>query len=90
MKSVKTQPRFQCDFCKRRSTRSVMEKHEKRCFRNPDRFCDECGNTGEVTINVSDIADGVGGSFQSSCPYCSKFDAKTISRDRGTGERERR
>lgn len=79
MKPVKTQPRFQCDFCKRRSVRHVIEKHEPRCFRNPNRFCDECQNTREVTIYVDDIAEGIGGSFQSPCQYCSKFDAKQLA-----------
>ena len=42
-----------------------MEKHEKRCFRNPNRFCDACGNTGKV-VEVD-------------CTYCSKFDAKQLA-----------
>ena len=49
MKEVRTQQRYKCDFCKYRSTKSVMEKHEKRCYRNPDRFCDYCENRGYTT-----------------------------------------
>lgn len=79
MKPVKTMPRFQCDYCKKRSTRSVMEIHERRCFRNPNRFCDHCNNTGEIEIFMADICDGgYGGSFQQPCEYCEKFDAEML------------
>ena len=57
-----------------------MEKHEKRCFRNPNRFCDACGNTGKVVehhwsgsaVERSKIATVA-------CEYCSKFDAKQLA-----------
>jgi len=89
MKPVKTQPRFQCDFCKKRSTRSVMELHERRCYRNPNRFCDACGNKGSVTVWVNDVCEGYGGSFEQPCEYCAKFDRQQLAeieaRERGDG-----
>ncbi len=79
MQPVKTQPKFKCDFCKKRSVKSVIAKHEIRCFRNPHRFCDHCDNTGEVTIFADDICEGIGGSFQQPCQYCSKFNPDTLA-----------
>jgi len=75
---VKTLPKFKCDFCKKRSTRYVMEIHERRCFRNPNRFCDECQNKGTVTILHNDICEGYGGSHEIPCQYCSKFDPEML------------
>lgn len=46
MRPVKTQPRFRCDFCRKVSTRAAMEKHERICWNNPDRYCDLCDNKG--------------------------------------------
>lgn len=64
---VKQQPKFKCDFCKKRSTRAVMETHERRCFRNPNRFCEACQNTKNYSGTPGD------------CPYCSKFDKKLLA-----------
>lgn len=47
-----------------------MEKHERRCFRNPNRFCDYCENKG-YTTEQEDIY-----TFKQTCPYCAKRDAK--------------
>ena len=69
---VKTQPRFKCDFCKKRSTRAGMELHERRCYRNPDRFCDYCQNTG---IEAGDGSKD----FYPPCPYCAKFDKQQLA-----------
>lgn len=63
---VKTQPKFKCDFCKRRSIKSAMERHEKRCFRNPNRFCETCNNKGVVTEYYD-----FGHQEDRGCPYCS-------------------
>ena len=46
-----------------------MELHEKRCFRNPDRYCDYCHNDGTV---IED--DGGSYGYRVPCPYCAKFD----------------
>src|ERR1039458_3706726 len=48
MRPVKTRPRWRCDFC-RYSSSSVtgMEVHERRCWKNPNRICDLCGNRSE-------------------------------------------
>lgn len=69
MKPVKTMPRFQCDFCKRRSTKARMAIHEKRCFRNPNRICDNCDNTGTVYYEYDQTMP---------CEYCSKFDPQQL------------
>jgi hypothetical protein len=80
MKKVKTIQRYQCDFCKKRSIKSVIEKHEKRCFRNPNRFCDYCNNKGYTTECHGDlIEDGdCGLSERVPCPYCASFDKKKL------------
>ena len=44
MKPIKTQQRYRCDFCKKTGVKSTMAIHEKRCFRNPNRYCDYCDN----------------------------------------------
>lgn len=80
MKPVKTQPRYKCDFCKYRSTKHVMEKHELRCYRNPDRFCDYCENVGYTIECHGDLIEkgDCGLSERIDCPYCSKFDKKML------------
>ncbi len=74
MKPVKTQPRFKCDFCKKRSTKTAMERHERRCFRNPDRYCDFCENQGFTWETVLENYPDA----KMDCPYCGRRDeAKT-------------
>lgn len=68
---VKTLPKFKCDFCKKRSTASVITKHEKRCYRNPNRFCDFCENTGRVSSGNDEGVEDL-------CPYCAKFNEETL------------
>lgn len=46
MHLVKTKPRYRCDFCRTIRTKEAMVAHEQRCWRNPDRFCVFCENTG--------------------------------------------
>lgn len=70
MKEVKVMPRFKCDFCKHRSTKASMLKHEGRCFRNPNRYCDYCQNKGETEEGVEHYT------YKVPCPYCSKRDPK--------------
>ena len=77
MKEVKTQKRYKCDFCKRRSTKAVMLLHEKRCYRNPARFCDYCKNKGYTDESVG--GDGELSMWEKvDCPYCSKFSATQL------------
>ena len=66
MRPIKTRPRFHCDFCSYTSS-SVpgMERHEKVCWANPNRFCDLCKNKGHL---YEDYA-------ATPCPYCSRYDA---------------
>jgi uncharacterized CHY-type Zn-finger protein len=66
---VKTMQKYKCDFCKKRGIKSAIEKHERRCFRNPNRFCDTCKNTGKTIEIVPEY-----GTFTNDCPYCSRFD----------------
>ena len=73
MKQVKVHPKFKCDFCKKRSVKSVMALHEKRCFRNPNRFCDYCENKGFIEEHYEGI-----GTQKIDCPYCSTFNPKKL------------
>lgn len=66
---VKVQPKFKCDFCKRRSVKHVMLKHEMRCFKNPNRFCDFCQNIRYT--QVYDVENGSTADFD--CQYCEKY-----------------
>ena len=50
-----------------------MEKHEKICFRNPNRFCDYCKNDGKT----EEFEEGIG-HYVLDCPYCSRFDKKQL------------
>lgn len=72
MKEVRTQKKYKCDFCKRRSIKSAMERHEKVCFRNPNRYCELCENKGFTVEweNAGEIR------IEIPCPYCSKFSAE--------------
>lgn len=67
MTPIKTQQRYRCDFCKRTSIKSAMERHEKRCFRNPNRVCDYCNNKGYTVEEIVDHYD-----LKVDCPYCSR------------------
>ena len=49
-----------------------MELHEKRCFRNPNRFCDYCQNKGYTEYNEQ------GYILKDPCPYCGSFDKKKL------------
>lgn len=70
---VKVMPKFRCDFCKKRSIKSVMELHEKRCFRNPNRYCDYCDNKG-FTLETIEI----GFEAKVDCPFCSRFNPEQL------------
>jgi len=78
MKAIKTQQRFRCDFCKHTGTKSSMIIHEKRCYRNPNRFCDYCDNTGKVEVETLEDGSGYSKSIMGDCPYCSKFNPKML------------
>lgn len=51
-----------------------MERHEKICFRNPNRFCEYCENKG-YTMEI--IAEGFPAQ-KTDCPYCASFDRKKL------------
>lgn len=71
MKAVKTMQKYKCDFCKKRSIKTAMERHEKVCFRNPNRFCDYCENKGYTWETELEGYP----SHKVDCPFCSRFDA---------------
>ena len=77
MKLIKTRPQYRCDFCRYRAGLVGMTNHEKICWRNPDRFCEYCGNKGYYLEDHGDIEGSV--TEKILCPYCSKF--KPISND---------
>lgn len=69
---VTTRPRFKCQFClSYRATIKAVEKHEGICWQNPNRFCPECKNTGEV---LTDYGLEPQYEHEIPCPYCSKED----------------
>lgn len=72
MKAVKTLQKYKCDFCNKRSVKHAMELHEKRCFRNPNRFCDYCENKGFTEEYEEHYL------LKQNCPFCSRFDAKQL------------
>lgn len=79
MISVKVLPKFKCDFCKKRSSKAAMEKHERRCYRNPNRFCDHCENLGFTSESLFDDDTGGGKIEQVPCEYCAKFNKETLA-----------
>lgn len=70
MKEVITRQKYKCDFCKKRGIKTAMEKHERRCFRNPNRYCDSCENKGYYLVGVEHMT------YEEPCIYCSKRDPK--------------
>ena len=72
MKEVKTQKRYKCDFCKKRGIKRKMEFHEGICYRNPNRMCVECKNTGKTIMDLEGFRSEV------DCHYCSAFDKKKL------------
>ncbi len=52
---VKKVKRYYCDFCKKSGCAAGhMKKHEKRCIRNPQRFCGMCELMGRDQISLKD------------------------------------
>lgn len=84
MRAVKTLQRYKCDFCNFRSTKQYMKIHEKRCFRNPNRYCDFCDNKGYVVEHENEI-----GTLKHDCPYCSSFDKEKLKAIEEREEKER-
>jgi hypothetical protein len=76
MKPVKTKPRFKCDFCNFKATEPTVEKHEVICWKNPNRYCKACGNTGII----KQIID-VGLVDRIDCYYCSQKHKDDIYKD---------
>jgi hypothetical protein len=67
MKPVQSKPRFRCDFCRFQATEPTVIKHERICWRNPERHCPTCNNTGVIAW-VEDIYP-----YNEPCPYCARF-----------------
>lgn len=57
---IKTRPRYRCEFCRHIATTPAIERHERICWKNPNRYCDLCENTGNIHEE--------GHTFP--CPYC--------------------
>lgn len=78
MKLVKSKPKYKCDFCRRQSTKNAMEKHEKRCYLNPNRFCDACENTGIATVERA-YPPYYGVEYEEvECTFCKKYDRSVL------------
>lgn len=71
MRLINTRPVYRCDFCRFRATAPTVEKHEKICWLNPNRFCPLCKNKGYI----EDVIDE-GLIHKEPCHYCSKFTTK--------------
>ena len=69
MREVKQRPRFHCDFCSRVSTRDAMERHERICWKNPNRHCDICNGEGRY---YEDYGEGLGQWLD--CYFCAQYD----------------
>lgn len=80
MRLVKSQPKYKCDFCNRRSTKSAMERHEKRCYLNPDRVCDACDNTGIAIVEHAEAPEYGVTYVEVECTFCKKFDRTVLDR----------
>jgi hypothetical protein len=72
MKKIRLVQKYRCGFCKRTGLKSAIETHEKRCFRNPNRFCDYCQNRGFTMEEENDL------SYKLNCPYCESFDKEKL------------
>lgn len=84
---VKAVPRFRCDHCNKTGTKATIKRHEPRCFRNPERFCDACQNTGTAFEMVCGCLECRPGEYvctcdgqgmverEKPCPYCEKYQA---------------
>ena len=72
MKPIKTKPKFQCDFCKKRSVKHIIERHEKTCFLNPERVCYKCNNEGYYIESQADYW-GNEEQVQAPCEHCAKY-----------------
>lgn len=75
MKEVRTLQKYKCDFCRRRGIKSAMERHEKICWRNPNRICPTCENDprGVLVMNGEDYG---GSDYYEPCHFCSQRDKK--------------
>lgn len=71
MIEVKTQKRYKCDFCKKRGIKKNIAWHEGNCFRNPNRVCSACENTGKISAG-DDYNTPI------DCPYCASFDKQKL------------
>ena len=69
MKLIKTRPKFKCDFCNHKAGIVGMTKHEKICYKNPNRYCETCKNTGFMEDYYPEI-----GTDRYPCIFCSKME----------------
>jgi hypothetical protein len=72
---VKTQPRFRCEHspCKKTTIKHFMEKHEVKCFFNPNRICPdkECEN---ATVPIYTFDGYKNNDLDEPCLACKKFE----------------
>lgn len=53
MKTLPPKTRYQCDYCGRRYLiRSACMNHEFKCYKNPERNCTTCDNSGQEYIGT--------------------------------------
>lgn len=73
MRLIKTKPKYQCAYCRHQGMKKPMEKHEKICWRNPQRHCELCNDRHFI---YEEYGDGLGQDLP--CPYCSQYDATKV------------
>lgn len=71
MKLIRSLPRYRCDYCNHTGIERKMRVHEIVCWKNPNRHCETCNNTGLVYDNINDDGSLLA---KQPCPYCSKYD----------------
>ena len=48
MRLVKQKPKYKCDFCKKIAGIKAITRHERVCYKNPNRECDMCYGEGRM------------------------------------------
>lgn len=67
---INTRPRYKCVFCTYSATLETVERHEIICWNNPDRYCDNCRNTGRQYVAGGDDEPV----YSEPCYYCAQRD----------------
>ena len=75
MRLIKTKPRYKCDYCRHTGMQRAIERHEKVCWRNPNRYCESCDNNHFIYIDHNGDGSLV---EKQPCYYCNQYDATKV------------